>query len=67
MKISQQEERRGLHFAILLMVIEVICIGAFRFIYDVGSKQLKNLLAHLQANGLAPRTHANQVGGQTMR
>eukprot|EP00117_Sycon_ciliatum_P016477 scpid44506/ scgid15886/ len=38
---------------------EEVCAGGFRLLYNIGSKQLKNLKKHLEENGLVPRTHGN--------
>ena len=37
----------------------LICVGAFRYIYDIGKKRLENLMAHLNKNGLVTREHGN--------
>ena len=37
-----------------------ICVGAFRYLYDIGTKRLDNLHKHLEANGLQPRVHGNK-------
>jgi len=37
-----------------------VCVSAFRYIYDVGPKQLENILKHLNVNGPVPREHGNK-------
>ncbi len=37
-----------------------ICAGAFRFVYDIGIKQFKNLRKHLADNGITPWEHGNR-------
>lgn len=36
-----------------------VCVGAFRHIYDLGQKQLRNIVAHLSEHGAIPRVHGN--------
>lgn len=36
-----------------------ICKRAYRHIYDVGERTLKNLLKHMRVNGIVPRIHGN--------
>ena len=38
---------------------EKICAGAFRYIFDIGQKYLKNLKKNLAENGPVPRRHGN--------
>ena len=37
----------------------LICVGAFRYIYDIGKKRSESLMAHLHKNGLVTREHGN--------
>ena len=38
---------------------EEICAGAFRYLYSIGVKQLKNIKKHLEDNGPVQRIHGN--------
>ena len=38
---------------------QVVCAGAFRFIYHLGSREFRNLQLHLRKHGVTPRVHGN--------
>ena len=38
---------------------EKVCVVAFRKIYGLGEKAMKNLLKHFEKNGAVPRVHGN--------
>ena len=55
---SKGRKRKRQRFAYSFLGVEV-CVGAFLYVYGLGKRQLENLLAHLEQNGLVPRVHGN--------
>lgn len=53
------KKRRRARFSYSFQGVK-ICVGAFRFIYSIGQKQMKNLLKHSEENGPVPRVHGNK-------
>ena len=52
------EKRRRDRFGYSFQGVDV-CVGAFKHIYDVGEKRLRNLRKHLDQHGVSVRTHGN--------
>ena len=55
---SSRGKRKHQYFAYSFQG-EKVCAGAFRFIYDIGKKAMRNLKLHLEKNGPVPRRHGN--------
>ena len=56
---TARHKKRKFHAFAYSFLGKRVCLKAFRYIYGVGTKQLKHIIAHMKQNGLVPRVHGN--------
>ena len=56
---TARQKKRKFHAFVYSFLGKRVCLKAFRSTDGVGTKQLKNIIAHIKQNGLVPRVHGN--------
>lgn len=55
---TRSGDRKRLRYTYCVQDKEV-CLKTFLLLHDLGEKELKNIRAHVQKNGIQPRVHGN--------